>query len=356
MGIKIKKHYDFLFVDYMVEDQHKAYCNALINSINECCSSVAIVKDGYLNYQQDDKHAIFYINTKEVVGNYPIKARINTQYNFKESKKIIDNYLFDKVIVLGYDPVMFSIEYSYLFKQGTVYLVEHHQLDEIVNNPTKTRLWKKYGTKVNHILLDESIIYEAHNKLNIDCNKMMVFPHPLLQKKEKTNALNQDKTIILCISNSNEISQIKAIADLERAHHVFEHNNYEIVIRDEFNVNTEGTNCFKKIHGFLDKKNYDALYNNSDIILMAFPTSYNMRCSGSLIDAMALGKKVISSNIAESRQYANMFNGICRTYDNIKEIPNIIRDLRNSGEIDQFEDFHKYQISLKEKGIKKILS
>ena len=340
----------------MVEDQHKAYCNALINNINDYCSSVAIVKDKYLNYQQDNNHAIFYINTKEVVGKYPIKARINTQYNFIESKKIIDNYSFDKVVVLGYDPVMFAIEYPYLSKQGIVYLVEHHQLDEIVESPTKARLWEKYGLNVNHILLDESIITEAHNKLNIDNSKMMVFPHPLLQRNGKKNIGNHNKTKVLCISNSNEISQLKAIADLERVHHTFEQNDCEIIIREEFNINTEGTNCFKKIHGFLSEKNYDNLYSNSDIILMAFPTSYNMRCSGSLIDAMALGKKVISSNIAESKQYANMFHGICRTYESVDEIPNIIKEFRSNNGVGDLEDFYRYQTLVKEKGIKKILS
>lgn len=60
MKSKIKKHYNFLFVDYMVEDQHKVYCNELIDGINQYCSSVAIVKNRYLNYKPDKNHAIFY--------------------------------------------------------------------------------------------------------------------------------------------------------------------------------------------------------------------------------------------------------------------------------------------------------
>ena len=349
-------HFNVLFVDFMVEDQHRAYCNELINSINKFCSSVAIVKKDYLNYKQDPKHIIYYIDTKEVVGNYPIKARINTNYNFNSSKKIIDKYSFDKVIVLGYDPVMFSTEYNYLSTKGKVYLVEHHQLDEVIGKYIKLKIWKKYGLRANHILLDDSIVQETHDKLGVDINKIAVFPHPLLKSSNDLSHKNNNETIILCISNSNDITQLQDLANLEKKIHFFEHNNCEIIIRSEFNIDTDGTNCFKQINGYLSKEDYDDLYRKSNIVLMAFPTTYNMRCSGSLIDAMALGKKVVSSNIAESRQYANLFNNICRIYDNVDEIPNIVMDLKSTNCTEDFNDFRNYQIGIKEKGIKDILS
>lgn len=347
------KHFDYLFVDFMVQDNHKIYCNALINALNHGHSSVVVEKEGYINYKSSEEHRIITIKTKEVAGNYPFKARYNTLYNFKNTLEVIKDYSFGKIVVLGYDPVMFYFMYKKLLLLGKVYIVEHHQLDEVNQSNWKIRMWNSYKNEVNHILLDESIVVPVSENYDISKEKIHVFPWPYISDNYSQKR-NKDKVKVLGISNSNDVKQLSDLVDYERKTGILEQNNIELIIRKMEGINTTGLKSIIEIEGYLSNDEYNHLYKECDIVLMPFPLNFEFRCSGTLIDALSAGKRVISSEILESKVYENLFPEICKTYKNVKMICDKVNELKETDLEGAIKRFFEYQESSKFNGIKSI--
>lgn len=349
------KHFDFLFVDFMVEDAHKVYCNALISALSEKYSTFVIEKKSYINGNSDNNHRIIDINTKEIVGNYPFKARFNTYYNFKNTLKELSNYTFDKIIVLGYDPVMFLLMYKKICSLGKVFLVEHHQLDEVDTSKWKNEIWNRYKNLVNHIVLDESIAVEMSKRFNINRKRIFIFPHPCIFNDKKNVKKNESGKIkVLAISNSNDVRQVNELIESERKFKYFEKSSIEIILREKEGINIDGLTAFKCIKGFLTDEEYMRLNENSDIVWMPFPLDYKYRCSGTLIDAIAAGKKVISSEVLESLAYEKKFPELCKTYSNVNTIYKLINELKMKDSVTSMKSFIDYQNTIRLNGIESI--
>lgn len=346
-------HFDYLFVDFMVQDNHKTYCNALINSLNQGHSSLVIEKEGYINYKSTDKHRVITIQTKEVAGNYPFKARYNNYYNYKNTLDEINGYTFDKIIVLGYDPVMFFFMYRKLMSFGKVYIVEHHQLDEVNQSNWKNKIWRAYKDIVNHIILDDSIVEPVSENYNISKEKIHVFPWPYIPGNYSLKT-TRDKVKVLGISNSNDAEQLSELVAYERKTGILEQNNIELIIRKKEGINTTGLKSIIEIDGYLSNDEYDQLYKECDIVLMPFPLNFEFRCSGTLIDALSAGKKVISSEILESKAYEKLFPEICRTYNDVRMLCDKVKELKDTNLEGAVKRFFEYQESSKFNGIKSI--
>lgn len=353
----LKQRFDFLFVDFMVEDSHRVYCNSIINEINKNCSSVVIEKRDYIDYREDEYHKVFEINTREIVGNYPIKARVNTFYNYCKALKIAKRYEYKKVVVLGYDPVMFLLMYKTLSSLGELYVVEHHQLDEVSISGWKKRIWEHYKLQTNHILLDDAIVDITAKDFSIPKDKICVFPHPCIfdSKKIEKTTLKSNMIKVLCISQSNDPKQMQELVNSERETKFFENNNIKVVIRYNDLWKANDLKGFEIINGFLPEVDYNRLNEECDIVLMPFPLEYRYRCSGTLIDALAAGKKVVSSFFAESQSYSTRFGKICRTYTSIKEIGSIVLELNTLDDGKSLQEFGQYQKLLRERGIGEII-
>lgn len=349
--------YEFLFLDFMVQNSHKVYCNAVIENLSLHGEAVVIEKKDYID-DKNKKYKVFEIKTKEIEGNYPFKARYNTVYNFYQAMKVIENMSFEKVIVLGYDPVMFYFMFKRLKKIGDLYLVQHHQLDEVSYSWIKRKMWNEYKDKVHHILLDDSIADLASDYFDIKKNQIHILPHPISNDKVNAIKKNRDKDIIrvLAISQSNDINQMQNIVDFERKTRFFENNKIQIIIRNYNDIDVSGLMAFRVINGFMPIKEYVRLNEMADIILMPFPLDYKFRCSGTLIDALSARKKVISSNIIESAAYAKKFPSICKIYDDVSLIGKQILELYCENDIAVYNDFVNYQEYMKNKGIAEICS
>ncbi|MCQ5146253.1 hypothetical protein [Enterocloster bolteae] len=352
----MKKGYDFLFVDFMVEDTHMVYTNYLIKVVNERCTSVVIEKSNSINYSGDENHRVYYIKTKEIVGNYPFKARINTVYNFINSLRVAKNYNFRKVIVLGYDPVMFLFMHKKLRKIGQVYLIEHHQLDEVIDSKIKMKIWNIYKNSVHHILLDSSIKNATSRYFNLDKKLIHIFPHPVksiyIEKAQKSK--NNLMIKVLCISNSNDKIQICRLIEEEKNTKFFELNSIKIIIRKSEEVNIIGVNSFSFVEKYLTEGEYDNIFRECDVVLMPYPLSFCYRCSGMLIDAIAAGKRVISSKIPEAIAYEKEYPSLCRTYADICEVGQIIVEIMKLNNKYELTRFLEKQKKLRLDGIKEI--
>ena len=72
---------------------------------------------------------------------------------------------------------------------------------------------------------------------------------------------------------------------------------------------------------YLSFNEYDELYRKAAAVIIPFPKSFNMRESGTIIDALSSGKRVIANNIPTVRYYQYICSSI---YSNVVSIFNNI--------------------------------
>lgn len=344
----MKRKYDILFIDLMVEDTHRFFCNEIISALNRYSTSVVIEKPNYIDYESTEKHTVYYISMGETVNNYPVKARVNTLKNYIKSLSIVKHCSFNKVIVLGYDPVTFSFMYGFLKKYGDIYLVEHHQLDEVSNSHLKRKIWGIYKNKVNHIILNKKIAEMAVYDFSLNKENVYLFPLRGAARSgvDKTAIKKIQNVRILSISNSNEIRQLNLLLEWERKTKYFFRHNMKLIIRNSPELKVEDLKCVELIDGYLSNKEYEELYISCDMVLMLFPKSYKYRCSGTLVDALSYGKKVISSNISEAKFYEEEYPSLCKTFNNIEDIGDIAVELMSIQSTDDFDRFVTYNSTI----------
>ena len=351
----MKEKFDVLYVDFMVEDTHKFYCNKLIDTMNKYSTSVVVEKKDYICYSTSLNHRVIYIKTKETVNNYPIKARIAAIFNYINTIKKIKQFEFNKIIVLGYDPIVFTLYFHNLLKLGEVYLVQHHQLDEVASSRIKLKIWNLYKDKVNHIMLDKAIIDGAIEKFNLDSRRVYYFPIPYVEHCKLSNNNVRNNIVVLCISGSNEQSQINKLIEIEKKNHFLESNHISIVIKERTSKNATGLRAFRIVEDHLSDAEYNQLYKECDIVLMLFPQSYKYRCSGTLIDAFSYGKKVISSNITQSAYYSKHFPSLCTKFDSIEDIGKLILNISKLDSKSDLKKFSNEFANIEQKCAKEIL-
>ena len=87
---------------------------------------------------------------------------------------------------------------------------------------------------------------------------------------------------------------------------------------------------------------------------MPFPLHYKFRCSGTLIDALAAGNKIISSEILESQFYEQLFPEICKTYGDVNTLGRKILELKELDSGNAKKRFVEYQDRKRSIGISSI--
>ena len=215
------------------------------------------------------------------------------------------------------------------------------------------KIWNTYKHKVNHIVLDEAIVELMVDTFDIAKSKIHVFPHPCIFVPNYLK-VNVTKTKILCISNSNDAKQVFDLIEYEKNTGVFEKNNIEFIVRKKDGIGNLKINSIKVIDGYLSDDEYNKLNAECDIVFMPFPLDYKFRCSGTLIDALAAGKKVISSEVLEAKAYEQLFPEMCKTYSDVKNICDIINDFQANNLDEVKRRFFEYQKETKLKGIRSI--
>ena len=330
------RKYEVLAVDFMVEDGHRYYCNCLVNSLNKEASTLVVCKEDYYDFEEDENHKKIVVKTKPIPGRNVFESRYNILYNMYNNIKMVKKYRFEKVLVLGYEGLTFFLFRTILKKYGDIYVIQHHQLDELRNSGLKTKVFNLYKNKVKHIVLEPCIRENVVKEYSIPKDNIFVFPVPLLNK---TNELKSEKTygsdsrIVLAISNSNDENFVDEICEYEKKHRYFSDNNYKLIIRTR--RERDSIESIRYITSFISTEEYNSLYENAYIVLMPFPTTYVNRSSGTIIDAISMRKRVLCSRILLTEDYALNYPNICKLYDSVEDVVKMIGQFSSEYDLEQ---------------------
>lgn len=296
-----------LFIDPVSPKGHIGFNSIHINALIETFGEVDVVfKTGYKKQSKELKGNLIY---EYPIINLPNNGMFNRYVvwcNFRNIQKNVDFSKYNAIVIAYYD----EIALNFNLIRNKLYLINHNNVAGALNNKVKWFFFKRLSRKHTMIVLDPlskerleqkgipEVIYINHglkNPFTLDKHwsvkrlgikkdfKRIIFSpsdgssdkcflSELIRNHSFIRLLEESKTILIC-KNLNL-------------------DDFQILSNNIINVTTR-----------LSEDNYANLFLKSDLILVSYPSSFQYRTSGVLMEALANNKDILISAIPAFKIY-----------------------------------------------------
>jgi uncharacterized protein (UPF0335 family) len=304
-----------LFLDFLYPKGHKIFNKNLIECLSEF-SKVTVLsqKDYYKDFKKDITKA-YIVEQNYFSTNNRILSRINSIIIMAKSASFCKKQKPDYIFVSSFETSSFALAKWFFKTLENIFIVHHNNTDEL-KNLIKTKVFKSYMNKVNHIVLEEFIKEWLVNEIGVKSDRIYVVPYPI---NADNTTLNQRSEKYYCVglSNSNDEKFIEKIINLEKENETLLKLNKKVILKSRVNEFDNG--YLKVLKCYLKKSEYDEYISNCKFIFMPFPSTFCNRMSGTLMDALSNNKIVLGSDIPLIRCYSKEYPNICKTVRNANE-------------------------------------
>lgn len=316
-----------LYIDPASFIAHANYNKMQIEALYKITDNIDFVfKEGY--------EEELGISSQNVVYSIPSKYystkvnrfynRLITMFTYFLLRRNVNWDSYDVVIVSYYDEIcLFFVNLP-----SHVYLINHINVSGLFSSRVKTFFYKRISTHYHQIVLD----LESQKYLKeIGVEDVEVVAHGLVKpffRKEDLSILNdynQFSWIIFSpsLTSVSDNIQKELISDSSLISFLRE-NNALLILRSKY-LKSSCTNI-QVIDGLLEKDMYEGLFIKSDVILLPYPSSFQYRTSGVLLEAISNDKKVIVNDTPYFRQFQNIGIDI-RYFTSIEDVISSLEEL-----------------------------
>lgn len=323
--------------DFWPKKAHKYLNILIIKSLAKVSKVTVISVNGFYNDELDyfNENGITCINLTNKEREGRIGTRIYCMELQKKSAELIKEGRYNVMLCLSYETLALAL-YSSIIKLVPTILCQHSNLDDLQNG-FKKLLARNMMLKTRHIVFEEEFKKWLISKTNISQTKVFVIEHPITMEQNGTS-VNQEmkyECVGLCHANDDELIQ-EIVNNKKR----YCDAGMVLVLRSS-KVSSEG-NELKIINRFLDRDEYRGYIEKAKCVLVATPPKYRYRISGSLFDAVALNKRVITTNKTLSSIYSAKYPGLCNYVNTEIEFFELLKEMvNNCVETDVFEEFKR---------------
>lgn len=322
-----------LLSDFIIVEAHKPMIIDYIDIFSKISELSIISVNGY--YENERKRfeelgiKILDIKCKKKIGK--INQRIFSYQLMKLTGKIIESGCYDINICLGYETISFAFGRRFI-KQIPISIFHHKNIDELTSI-YKRILFNIYKNKVFHFVYEQFFGEHLSQDLNVKKQRIFTIPHPV--KRIDTN--KDEKIVFDCVGlcNSNSEIFIKQCLDNEK---LFAEKNYTIVLRSK--EKAIKVNNISIIKGFMEYEKYCKYLDRAKTVLIPLPDNYIYRLSGSIYDALARKKIVLTNSRFYVEAYGKRYPGLCYYVESIKDLLSFLDNLNDAKDKSNiFEDF-----------------
>lgn len=322
-----------LFIDYMGQRGHINFDRIHIDALKNQGFKVKIVQHKQLSslfpYNKDE-YALLLPTWLKEHNNSPLLNRIIFTLALLIIKAKVHTKTFDYVIMANYEEISLCL----CPPAKEMYLISHGNAANF-KNKIKKRLLCYLGRK-HHFLVFNKRMTEPflHEGLKVSIISHGCIP-PYKHHKEARQNLDIDnyKYIIFHPSNKQSDDFLNNIIYNPILSDYLISNNALLVIRTD-NNNRKNFGNIRFIHYFLPKDDYEELYTSSDVILMAYPSSFSYQVSGVGYECLACQKRMLYMNHQDLIFYRKYYN-YDPSFNTAKELVNKLNMLFNSKEYKQ---------------------
>ncbi len=307
-----------LIVDFVFVTAHKTVNLDFIRAVARIAETDVISVNGFYDKEKTDleKLNVNFITMNVGWDNRgAIKSRLYSLHLMKKTADIVNKTAYDIVLVLTFDTIAYAFGHRY-WKDIPIIVFHHKNIDELTSG-FKRKLFDSYKNSIYHFVFEEFFQNYLVNEIKTDSDRVFTIPFPVYTDYEQVDREKKIDCVGLCNSNSEEfISQVIEKSD------VFEKNDLTILLRSKgHSINLNNVSI---VNGFMEYSLYNRLLMEAEYVLVPLPSNYVYRLSGTIYDAIARRKIVLTSSKFYAEEYERRYPGICHE---VKDVDDLIRHL-----------------------------
>ena len=246
---------------------------------------------------------------------------------------------FDKIILMSsrLDALSLSIPF---FPQNKIAVFHHYEIDRLLERKADQFFFKRSYNKYDHLFLAEFIrdgLIKYYPIKAINCH---IVYQPLIdgQTLDTVNIDQRNRTII-GLGQTCDRSLLDKLIQIDKEADVVPAN--KILLRDK---KTEylGKNL-EVIKRYLTRDEFNGFLNNYAACVLMYPSSFNLRYSGILDDALSHGMSIYGNDMPVVRYFHEKYPKSCHIFYSIEELHEIACQgvlSADRGEIENFINSH----------------
>ena len=320
-----------LVCDFLAVEAHKTMNINIIKALSRMSAVDLIsVNDFYLDNEEELE--IYGINVLKIQVDRPEKGKFSSRFFslnlMKSEAEIANSGSYDLVVSLAFETIAMALG-IHLYKNVPIAIYHHKNTDELISK-LKSLFYGVYKNKVYNLVFEEFIARYLIEYAGVKQERVIVLPHPITTETYEPVVEKYD---CVGISNSNSESFIQEIVDHNELYRIY---NFQIILRSKM-LEVEKSNV-RVIKGFLPLKTYNEYISEGKYILVTLPPTFIYRLSGSIYDAIARHKKVITTSRMHAEEYGKKYPGICEYAETSEEIVKVLLENKTVDE-KIFEEF-----------------
>jgi hypothetical protein len=338
----------FLYLDFLYPRGHIYQNDYYIRVLSELGKVYVVCPENI--YTNMPSNVELIENDKLCIKRGRIKTRLSSLKDMLISSSIARKIKPDYIFVASFDTIMFAIGRFFFQQQNHLYLLHHMNVDEL-NNKIKRFLFKTYMRRVNHMVFEDFIKAQLVKEFGIDESKVHILPHQLSQNLKMTFETNTKMYTCVGLSTSNDEYFISQVIEKEVQEELFKKSNCKVILKSKINEYDNG--YLKIVKGYLSREMYNQYINNCVSVCLPFPSSYQYRMSGFLVDGLSNNKIALGSNIPIIQHYSRKYPSICKIFHDVEDYYNTVITINNNDnynleniakEFEQFQYDHAKEI------------
>ena len=252
------------------------------------------------------------------------------------SRELLQKEKFDYLIAGTFDTLTLVVAKKWFLPECTY--IMHHNNTDLLSRTFYKIVFNSYKNRFYYIVQEKFIKDQLVRMENLETNKVVILPHPVnVNKKENSKDKIYD---YVGISNSNDENAVKELIRLENAFQFLKKGRVTMLLRSKKEEYSD--DYLTVIKGYLSSEQYEKYISNAKCILILFPDSFKYRESGSIIDALSNKIPVVGSNILIVKEYSDRYPNICKVYNNIQELPHLLKELEMISDEEKEKDFSRF--------------
>ena len=312
-----------LFFDSLMPKGHKPINNKYIGILCKMGIELYVCEpESWFNSSEDIRivEGDWSVPQSEEVGKAKYRKRI--VQNIRKLRKTIENLNPDIIYFASYDIIatFFAIPYLYKYRSKII-LQEHNNVDQLINNRIKFVIYNTYKNLFSHFVL-EPYIKEKLIDIGVRDQLVCVVPHPITGEYYEGH---DNEKLVVGLSNSNDETTVNQMIEAQEKTHCFDSTECKFVIKSKsLSYKDEHLEIF---NGWISAEDYQYFSHKCEFFIIPFSMSnFSYRVSNVFMEAVSNSKRIIVSRTPLTEYYSNKYPHICEIFDDISQIPKIVRN------------------------------
>ncbi len=312
--MEIKKN--VVIMEMLYPDGHKHLNYRLVKILSKIRNVICL---DYKNYcvgeDQNNSIKLLKLPIQFLIRKHEPIIRLGILLNILIAKIILKINRIDFETIIFLSSNIYITQYlKFLFGGKKVVMIHHNDIDSMFTY-SYAHIFNRCVQDVHHIVFADFIKNKLLEEFRCTSDIIHVIHHPI-NFEINSDVKRKNTYSIVGISLSNDENFIKECIEIDKRKE--KQLPYNMVLRSK-ETSYNGNNL-KVITGYLSYNEYEDYIKETNIALLCFPIGFKYRYSGTLINSIAQGCKILMSNIPLANEESERYPNLIKIYSKAEDL------------------------------------